>query len=104
MKNQKGFTKLGMIITLLVVLGIGLTIAFVTFSNSDLANNLSRKADTILGADYRVQVIGTDRVFNVVDDKITSTANGYYILYPVVNGKKRLVQLPIHATIIEKVN
>jgi hypothetical protein len=86
--------------TKFIVLGI----AVMVISGCDFINRSSRTMDTMLGGDYEVHVQGFERPFQVNGGKITSQPDkGYYIFYPTIDGKKRLVQSPIHlTTIIEK--
>ncbi len=86
--------------TKFIVLGI----AVLVISGCDFINRSSRTMDTMLGGDYEVHVHGFEKPFQVNNGKITSQPDkGYYIFYPIIDGKKRLVQSPIHlTTIIEK--
>lgn len=71
----------------------------------DKINNASRTMDTMLGGDYDVYVQGFDTPFQVRNDKVTSVPEkGYYIYYPLVDGKETLVQSPIQLTTIIKVD
>lgn len=71
----------------------------------DKINNASRTMDTMLGGDYDVYVQGFDTPFHVKNDKVTSVPDkGYYIYYPMIDGKETLVQSPIQLTTIIKVD
>jgi hypothetical protein len=71
----------------------------------DKINNMNRSLDTMLGGDFEVYVQGMPEVFHVKNGKITSVPEkGYYVFYPIVNGKETLVQSPIQATTIVKIN
>ncbi len=87
-------TKL--ILTSFIVLGL---------TACDKINNATRTMDTMLGGDYDVYVQGFDEPFKVKNDKVTSVPEkGYYVFYPLVNGKEVLVQSPIQLTTIIKVD
>lgn len=83
---------------------ITLAVAVLSITACDFINRSSRTMDTMLGGDYEVHVHGFDKPFLVDNGKITSQPDkGYYIFYPIIDGKKRLVQSPINlTTIIEK--
>lgn len=64
-------------------------------------NRASRTMDTMLGGDFEVYVQGIDKPFIVINGKVTSVPEkGYYVYYPTIDGKERLVQSPIHSTTI----
>lgn len=86
--------------TKLIVLSIIVSI----ISGCDFINRSSRTMDTMLGGDYEVHIQGFEKPFYVENGKITSQPDkGYYIFYPTINGKRKLVQSPINlTTIIEK--
>ena len=74
-------------------------------SGCDKINNASRTMDTMLGGDYEIYVQGMGSPFYVEDGKVTSVPEkGYYVYYPLINGKEQLVQSPIQATTIIKVD
>jgi hypothetical protein len=67
----------------------------------DKVNNASRTLDTMLGGDFKVYVQGIEEPFIVNNGKVTSVPEkGYYVFYPTINGKERLVQSPIQITTI----
>ena len=69
----------------------------------DKINNDNRSMDTMLGGDYEIHVIGMGSPFYVEDGKVTSVPEkGYYVYYPLINGKEQLVQSPINSTTIIK--
>lgn len=69
----------------------------------DKINNTSRTLDTMLGGDYDVYISGHDTVYHVNNGKVTSVPDkGYYIFYPLIDGKKSMVQSPIPLTTIVK--
>lgn len=69
----------------------------------DKINNASRTMDTMLGGDYDVYIQGHDTVYRVNNGKVTSVPEkGYYVFYPTINGKERMVQSPIQITTIVK--
>jgi len=71
----------------------------------DKINNANRSMDTMLGGDYEIHIIGMGSPFYVEDGKVTSVPEkGYYVYYPLINGEERLVQSPIQATTIIKVD
>ena len=71
----------------------------------DKVNNANRAMDTMLGGDYDVYIQGFDKPFHVINDKVTSVPDkGYYVFYPTIEGKERLVQSPIQITTIIKVD
>ncbi|HEY7771697.1 MAG TPA: hypothetical protein VIC26_00840 [Marinagarivorans sp.] len=84
----------------------GLKIAAVVLSvgalfGCDRINNASRTMDTMLGGDYDVYIQGHPVVYRVNNGKVTSVPEkGYYVFYAVIDGEKRMVQSPIHATTI----
>lgn len=74
-------------------------------SACDKVNNASRTMDTMLGGDYKVIVQGIEKPFFVKNDKVTSVPEkGYYVFYPMIDGKERLVQSPIQLTTIIKMD
>lgn len=74
-------------------------------SGCDKVNNASRTLDTMLGGDYQVIVQGIEKPFFVKNDKVTSVPEkGYYVFYPTIDGKERLVQSPIQITTIIKMD
>tara|TARA_R110001592_G_scaffold103298_2_gene291139 strand:- start:6469 stop:6738 length:270 start_codon:yes stop_codon:yes gene_type:complete len=74
-------------------------------SGCDKVNNASRTIDTMLGGDYKVIVQGIEEPFYVKNDKVTSVSEkGYYVFYPIIDGKERLVQSPIQLTTIIKMD
>jgi hypothetical protein len=76
---------------------------FVFLSACDKVNNASRTMDTMLGGNYEVHVQGFDKPFLVNGGKVTSVPDkGYYVYYPMVDGKERLVQSPIQLTTVIK--
>ena len=75
------------------------------FTACDKINNANRTLDTILGGDFEIHVQGFDKPFQVKNGKVTSVAEkGYYVYYPIIEGKKRLVQSPIQLTTIIKLD
>ncbi len=77
----------------------------VTLVGCDKINNASRTMDTMLGGDYTVYVQGIEEPFHVKNGKVTSVPEkGYYVFYPIINGKETLVQSPIQITTIIKMN
>lgn len=82
------------------------TLALITvlgLSGCDKINNASRTMDTMLGGDYEVHVLGIDKPFQINNGKVTSIPEkGYYVFYPTIDGKERLVQSPIQTTTIIK--
>lgn len=71
----------------------------------DKINRASRTMDTMLGGDFVVYVQGIEDPFIVKSGKVTSVPEkGYYIYYPIIDGKERLVQSPIYATTIVKMD
>lgn len=71
----------------------------------DKVNNANRALDTMLGGDFKVYVQGIEEPFIVNNGKVTSVPEkGYYVFYPVVDGKERLVQSPIQSTTIIKMD
>lgn len=85
-------------------LSIGIAVCMgVTLSGCDRVNNANRTMDTMLGGDYDVYVQGIEEPFHVIGGKVTSVPEkGYYIYYPTIDGKKRLVQSPLQITTIVK--
>ena len=83
---------------------IGLVFVVLSVYGCDFINRSTRTMDIMLGGDYEVHVQGFKTPFLVKNGKITSQPDkGYYIFYPIIDGKKRLVQSPINlTTIIEK--
>lgn len=85
----KGFTIIAAMLTILALFGC------------DRINNASRTMDTMLGGDYDVYIQGHPVVYRVNNGKVTSVPEkGYYVFYPTIDGEKRMVQSPIHATTI----
>jgi hypothetical protein len=71
----------------------------------DKINNLNRSLDTMLGGNFDVYIQGQPQPFRVNNGKITSVPEkGYYVFYPTIDGKERLVQSPIQATTIIQTN
>ena len=71
----------------------------------DKVNNASRTLDTMLGGDFEVHVQGFEQPFNVKNGKVTSVPDkGYYVFYPIIDGKPRLVQSPINMTTVIKLD
>ena len=71
----------------------------------DKVNNASRTLDTMLGGDFKVYVQGIEEPFIVDNGKVTSVPEkGYYVFYPTIDGKERLVQSPIHSTTIIEID
>ncbi|MFT7184905.1 MAG: major membrane immunogen (membrane-anchored lipoprotein) [Pseudohongiellaceae bacterium] len=71
----------------------------------DKVNNASRAMDTMLGGDFIVYVQGIDQPFTVKNGKVTAVPEkGYYVFYPEIDGKERLVQSPIQITTIIKMD
>ncbi len=84
---------------------IVLVLAAVFVSGCDKVNKASRTMDTMLGGDYKVIVQGIEEPFFVKNDKVTSIPEkGYYVFYPIIDGKERLVQSPIQLTTIIKMD
>jgi len=85
-------------------LSIGIAVCMgVVLSGCDRVNNANRTMDTMLGGDYDVYVQGITEPFHVIGGKVTSVPEkGYYIYYPTIDGKKRLVQSPLQITTIVK--
>ena len=87
---------------------IGLIPIFITvlfLSACDKVNNASRAMDTMLGGDFKVYVQGIEKPFLVNNGKVTSVPEkGYYVFYPMIDGKERLVQSPIQITTIIKMD
>ena len=74
-------------------------------SGCDKVNNASRTLDTMLGGDFRVHVQWIEEPFVVNNGKVTSVPEkGYYVFYPTIDGKERLVQSPIQITTIIKMD
>ncbi|MFT5760808.1 MAG: hypothetical protein ACI9LM_005595 [Alteromonadaceae bacterium] len=71
----------------------------------DKVNNASRTMDTMLGGDFVVYVQGIEKPFIVNNGKVTAVPEkGYYVFYPEMDGKERLVQSPIQITTIIKMD
>ena len=82
-----------------------LVLLVLVLAGCDRINNASRTMDTMLGGDYDVYIQGHKVVYHVENGKITSVPDkGYYVFYPIIDGKERLVQSPIQITTIVKVN
>ena len=82
-----------------------LTFLALFISGCDKVNQASRTMDTMLGGDYKVIVQGIEEPFFVKNDKVTSIPEkGYYVFYPIIDGKERLVQSPIQLTTIIKMD
>lgn len=80
-------------------------IAIWVLTGCDKINNANRTMDTMLGGDYEIYVTGMGSPFYVEGGKVTSVPEkGYYVYYPLINGKEQLVQSPIQATTIIKVD
>jgi len=80
-------------------------ISVLLLSACDKVNNASRAMDTILGGDFEVYVQGIEKPFIVKNGKVTSVPEkGYYVYYPMIDGKERLVQSPIQITTIIKMD
>lgn len=78
---------------------------FTSLIGCDKINNFNRSLDTILGGDFDVYIQGQPQPFRVNNGKITSVPEkGYYVFYPIIDGKERLVQSPIQATTIIQTN
>jgi len=88
------------------IVNIGIVIMLLAFlGGCDKVNNASRTMDTMLGGDFDVYVQGMEKPFHVLNDKVTSVPDkGYYVYYPTIDGKERLVQSPIQITTIIKMN
>ena len=87
----------------LIIIGIIIIVCLLT--GCDKINNASRTMDTMLGGNYEVHVGGCGAPYYVEDGKITSVPEkGYYIFYPLINGKETLVQSPINSTTIIKID
>lgn len=83
-----------------LMLMIGVSVVLM-LTGCDKINNMSRSLDTIIGGDFDVYISGHDQAYFVDNGKITSVPDkGYYVFYPTINGKKRLVQSPINLTTI----
>ncbi|MFL0796925.1 MAG: hypothetical protein K6L73_05480 [Cellvibrionaceae bacterium] len=84
--------------SLLVMVTISLTAC-------DKINRASRTMDTMLGNDFDVYIQGHPEVYKVRNGKVTSVPEkGYYVFYPIINGKERMVQSPIQITTIVEVD
>ena len=84
---------------------LALTFLALFMSGCDKVNQASRTMDTMLGGDYKVIVQGIDEPFFVKNDKVSSVPEkGYYVFYPIIDGKERLVQSPIQLTTIIKMD
>ena len=80
-----------------------LLVSLLSMTGCDKINNASRTMDTMLGGDYDIYIQGHPDVFSVNNGKVTSVPEkGYYVFYPVIDGKKRMVQSPIQLTTIIK--
>ena len=91
-KNSQNVSLLGLVFS-----------AILLISGCDRVNNASRTMDTMLGGDFDVYVQGIEKPFQVINGKVTSVPEkGYYIYYPTIDGKKRLVQSPLQITTIVK--
>lgn len=87
------------------VLGLMGMAGLFALSGCDKINNMNRTMDTMLGGDYDVYIQGHETVYHVKNGKVTSVPDkGYYVFYPVVNGKEAMVQSPIQITTIVKVD
>lgn len=85
------------------VIMIVLSVLFM--AGCDKVNRASRTMDTMLGGDFEVYVQGIEKPFIVKNDKVTSIPEkGYYVYYPIIDGKERLVQSPIQITTIIKMD
>ncbi len=82
-----------------------LILVAVFITGCDKVNRASRTMDTMLGGDFKVYVQGIEEPFIVNNGKVTSIPEkGYYVYYPLVDGKERLVQSPIQITTIIKMD
>ena len=82
---------------------IVLLVTQLLITGCDKINNATRTMDTMLGGDYDVYIQGHPKVFSVNNGKVTSVPEkGYYVFYPVIDGKERMVQSPIQLTTIIK--
>lgn len=80
-----------------------LAILIFLFVGCDKINRASRTMDTMLGGDYEVHVLGHKQPYIVNGGKVTSVPEkGYYVFYPLINGKEKMVQSPIQITTIIK--
>lgn len=80
-------------------------IASLLLFGCDKINNTTRTLDTMLGGDYDVYIHGHPEVYRVKGGKVTSVPEkGYYVFYPTIDGKRRLVQSPIQLTTIVSVD
>lgn len=80
-------------------------IASLVLFGCDKINNTTRTLDTMLGGDYDVYIQGHPTVYRVNNGKVTSVPEkGYYVFYPTIDGKKKLVQSPIQITTIVSVD
>lgn len=84
---------------------IFVAISILFISGCDKVNKATRTMDTMLGGDFTVYVQGIEEPFIVKNDKVTSVPEkGYYVYYPIIDGKERLVQSPIQITTIIKMD
>lgn len=84
---------------------LSLLLATTALVGCDKVNHASRTMDTMLGGDFKVYVQGIEKPFIVNNGKVTSVPEkGYYVYYPEVDGKERLVQSPIQITTIIKMD
>lgn len=84
---------------------IVIVLSALILSACDKVNNASRTFDTMLGGDFEVYVQGIEKPFTVTNGKVTSVPEkGYYVFYPTIDGKERLVQSPIQITTIIKMD
>jgi len=80
-------------------------ISTLLLSACDKVNKASRTMDTMLGGDFLVHVQGIEKPFTVNNGKVTAVPEkGYYVYYPEIDGKERLVQSPIQITTIIKMD
>ncbi len=92
------------IISVVVVMGVVLSVVL-GVAGCDKVNRASRTMDTMLGNDFDVYIQGHSEVYKVRNGKVTSVPEkGYYVFYPIINGKERMVQSPIHITTIVEVD
>lgn len=82
-----------------------LAVTGIFLSGCDKINRASRTMDTMLGGDFDVYIQNHPVVYKVRNGKVTSIPEkGYYVFYPMIDGKERMVQSPIQITTIVEVN